>query len=83
MVAHLAIIFRGYQNLLDKNVFFLKKNSKLTKIQWSPSYDENSAEGFNKWPGRSVLHNRTGLSTIRTCIKTGSKILRTGTVAKF
>ena len=81
MVAHLAIIFRGYQNLLDN--FFSSKNSKLTKIQWSPSYDENSAEGFNKWSGRSVLHNRTGLSTIRTHIKTGPNILRTGTVAKF
>ena len=35
------------------------------------------------WSGRSVLHHRTGLSTIRTLIKTGSKILRTGTEAKF
>ena len=36
------VIFRGYQNLLDKNVF-PQKNSKLTKIQWSPSYDNYSA----------------------------------------
>ena len=63
--------------------FFPQKNSKLTKIQWSPSYDENSAEGFNKWSGRSVLHNPTGLSTICTLITTGSKILFTGTEAKF
>ena len=34
--------------------------------------------------GRSVLHHRTGHSTIRTLIKkTGSKILRTSTEAKF
>ena len=38
---------------------------------------------INKRSGRSVLYHRTGLSTIRTLIKTGSKILRTGTVAEF
>ena len=57
-------------------VFFPQKNSKFTKIQWSPLYDENSAEGFNKWPGRSVLHNRTGLSTLRTLIKSVLKSLK-------
>ena len=36
MVAHLAIIFRGYQNLLDKNVFFLKKNLKVKKSNGHP-----------------------------------------------
>ena len=55
--------------------FFPLKNSKLTRIQWSPSYHENSAEGFNKWSGRSVLHNRTGLSTLRTLIKSVLKSL--------
>ena len=56
--------------------FFSSKNSKLTKIQWSPSYDENSAEGFNKWSGWSFLHNRTGLSTLRTLIKSVLKSLK-------
>ena len=30
-----------------------------------------------------MLHHRTGLNTIRTLVKTGPKILRTGTEAKF
>ena len=33
--------------------------------------------------GRSVLHHRIGLSTIRILVKTCSKILRTGTVTKL
>ena len=83
MVAHLAIIFRGYQNLLDKNVFFsskklkVDKNSMVTLIWWKFS------RGIQQMVGSLVLHNRTNLSMILTLIKTGSKILRTGTVAKF
>ena len=38
---------------------------------------------INKRSGRSVLNHRKGLSLKRTFIKTGSKILRTGTEGKF
>ena len=46
-------------------------------------YYKGIIQGFNKRSGRSVLHHRTGLSTICTLIKTGSKILRISTEAKF
>ena len=35
----------------------------------------DNIRGINKRSGRSVLYDRTGLSTIRTLIKTGFKIL--------
>ena len=53
----------------------------------SPGYLQISwiswAQGINKRSGWGVLYHRTGLSTICTLVKTGSKILRTGKEAKF
>ena len=57
MVAHLAIIFRGYQNLLDKNgVFFLKKTQSWQKFNGHPH--------MMKIQPRDLTNGRVGRSCI-------------------
>ena len=73
-------ILLHFHPICDSNqvkLFFLSAKNRL------PFSVNDGSKGINKRSGRSVLYDRTGLSTIRFLVKTGFKILRTVTEAKF
>ena len=66
-------ILLHFHPICDSNqvkLFFLSAKNRL------PFSVNDGSKGINKRSGRSVLYDRTGLSTIRFLVKTGFKILR-------